>query len=428
MPNRIIRAEILGSDRVDALSAEAEVFYRRLMSLADDYGRYDGDWRILRSELYPLRAERIAKSEIEAWLEECARVLDGEEEALVTVYHVRRKRYVQINNFGQRIRGESKYPAPALGEKRERENPLPSADNGAQSRTSAARASDTNTNTPLSPHTPPNTNTNTHSNTNTPERANCGEPPEGHTRSREGSDGVQAKVLNALRTAGFTCQAEFRMPNLEFENGATAGLRADVAVLVSDKPAFLIECKDYAHPENGALRWELTAQCRKYAESGIPFCLCNGLEEIERTVQRVRETLGVSSAPPEYGFDYREHFERLVAAYPAAGRERLKQASALFTGALIAEAERRQVTQEQVFAEMVEGVARWQTSERWQAGKVHLLRTFLAEELWREQPAVAPVARTNGPPARAAPASRREQATAEFRRRLMRDLEEAQNG
>jgi hypothetical protein len=66
VPNRIIRAEILSSDRVDALSAEAAVFYRRLMSVVDDYGRFEGDWRVLRAELYPLRTERITQLEIES--------------------------------------------------------------------------------------------------------------------------------------------------------------------------------------------------------------------------------------------------------------------------------------------------------------------------------------------------------------------------
>ena len=40
MPNRILRDTILRSERVARLSPTAELFYRRLMSVADDYGRY----------------------------------------------------------------------------------------------------------------------------------------------------------------------------------------------------------------------------------------------------------------------------------------------------------------------------------------------------------------------------------------------------
>lgn len=117
MPNRILRPGILSSERVDALSYEAEVFYRRLMSKVDDYGRFDAHWRVLRSELYPMRTERISQEQIETWLEECTRTLPGEEEPLVRVYSVGRKQFLELTNFRQRIRvkAESKYPEPATG-------------------------------------------------------------------------------------------------------------------------------------------------------------------------------------------------------------------------------------------------------------------------------------------------------------------------
>jgi hypothetical protein len=40
MPVRILREGILTSERVDTLSPAAEVFYRRLMSVVDDFGRF----------------------------------------------------------------------------------------------------------------------------------------------------------------------------------------------------------------------------------------------------------------------------------------------------------------------------------------------------------------------------------------------------
>ncbi len=48
MPNRILREGILTSERVNLLSWEAEVFYRRLMSVVDDYGRFHAHPALLR--------------------------------------------------------------------------------------------------------------------------------------------------------------------------------------------------------------------------------------------------------------------------------------------------------------------------------------------------------------------------------------------
>ena len=51
MPDRIVRQGILTSDRVNQLDWGAECFYRRLMSIVDDYGRYDARPAVLRAQL-----------------------------------------------------------------------------------------------------------------------------------------------------------------------------------------------------------------------------------------------------------------------------------------------------------------------------------------------------------------------------------------
>lgn len=126
MPTRILRDGILESERVDALSVEAELFYRRLMSRADDYGRYTADPVLLRSNLYPRRVDRISLAEVESWLAECS----AGEDPLVIVYQVFGKRYLEIVNFGQRLRTESKFPPKP-------ENP-PDSSNVREMRQSAA--------------------------------------------------------------------------------------------------------------------------------------------------------------------------------------------------------------------------------------------------------------------------------------------------
>lgn len=98
MPNRVIREGILDSDRVDKLSWPAEVFYRRLMSIVDDFGRCDGRIQIIRSKLYPLRMDKVSMADVEKWMDECS--IAG----LISRYEVQNKPYLEILDFGQSLR------------------------------------------------------------------------------------------------------------------------------------------------------------------------------------------------------------------------------------------------------------------------------------------------------------------------------------
>ncbi len=106
MPDRIIREYLLFSSRVDTLSFEAEVFYRRLMSKADDYGRYDGRLAMLRSQLFALRIDQVKEPDVARWLKECV------DAGVILYYEVDGEPYVEIQDFNQRLRTESKYPHP----------------------------------------------------------------------------------------------------------------------------------------------------------------------------------------------------------------------------------------------------------------------------------------------------------------------------
>jgi hypothetical protein len=88
------------------------LFYRRLHSVVDDYGRAEADPKLLRSDCYPLRTDQITEEQVASWLADCTRILEGEDEPLVIVYTVGRKRYLQITNFKQPTRTPSKFPAP----------------------------------------------------------------------------------------------------------------------------------------------------------------------------------------------------------------------------------------------------------------------------------------------------------------------------
>jgi hypothetical protein len=109
VPNRILRDGILRSEKVAKLTPTAELFYRRLMSVADDYGRYYANEALLLSDCYPIRpawadAEMIALS-----LAECVQI------GLILTYEVSGTKFLEIANFEQRIRPnqKSKFPPPA---------------------------------------------------------------------------------------------------------------------------------------------------------------------------------------------------------------------------------------------------------------------------------------------------------------------------
>lgn len=108
MPNRILREGILTSERVNRLNWAEETFYRRLMSVVDDFGRYYAAPKLLRAACYPLHIDKVSDSDIGKWLSAC------ETAALVRVYPAQDgKRYVEVLGFRQQVRAkESRFPQP----------------------------------------------------------------------------------------------------------------------------------------------------------------------------------------------------------------------------------------------------------------------------------------------------------------------------
>lgn len=108
MPNRIVREGIITSEPVNSLNWAEEVFYRRLLSVADDFGRFHGNPSLLRAACYPLQLNKVSDQDIVKWLQAT------EKAGLVRVYEVEGKRFVEILKFGQQIRAkDSKFPNPA---------------------------------------------------------------------------------------------------------------------------------------------------------------------------------------------------------------------------------------------------------------------------------------------------------------------------
>lgn len=106
MPNRIIRAGIISSDRVNCLDHAAEVFYRRLLNMIDDHGLYDARPSILRATLYPLRIDRVREADISRWLTDCQTA------GLILLYEAESKPYLKVLNTQWESRSKPKYPQP----------------------------------------------------------------------------------------------------------------------------------------------------------------------------------------------------------------------------------------------------------------------------------------------------------------------------
>jgi hypothetical protein len=90
------------------LSWAAEVLYRRLHSVVDDFGRFSAHPMLLRAACYPLQLDKVSDSDIGKWIRET------EEAALVRVYPASDgMRYLELADFRQQKRAmKSKYPEP----------------------------------------------------------------------------------------------------------------------------------------------------------------------------------------------------------------------------------------------------------------------------------------------------------------------------
>ena len=112
MPNRIIREGILRSPRINELEPLTELFYRRLMSVVDDYGRTDAHPTLLRSACYPLIIDKVSEKDVKKHLTEC------EKKELLSLYEADGKPYLELTNFKQQQRAkQSKFPEPPSNKK-----------------------------------------------------------------------------------------------------------------------------------------------------------------------------------------------------------------------------------------------------------------------------------------------------------------------
>lgn len=95
------------SPRIAKLTWPAEVFYRRLHSVVDDFGRYYGDPMLLRAGCYPRQLDKVSDSDIGKWIRETV------EAGLVRGFEHEEQRYLEVLDFRQKVRAnKSKFPQP----------------------------------------------------------------------------------------------------------------------------------------------------------------------------------------------------------------------------------------------------------------------------------------------------------------------------
>ncbi len=105
MANRVIREGINDSEKVNKLGFDAEVFYRRLFAISDDFGFFEADPILLRSDLYKRLVDEITLTDVSQWMNKCQEV------GLIDLYQWNGKHYGQILHFGQILRiMRSKFP------------------------------------------------------------------------------------------------------------------------------------------------------------------------------------------------------------------------------------------------------------------------------------------------------------------------------
>lgn len=106
MPNRYVREAAIKSKSVNSLSWQGEVFWRRLINLVDDFGRYYADPELLRADVFPRQLDRVRDSDIPRLLAEC------EKAGLLFCFEADSKPFLVMNQWEKGRALHSSYPEP----------------------------------------------------------------------------------------------------------------------------------------------------------------------------------------------------------------------------------------------------------------------------------------------------------------------------
>ena len=103
MPARVIREEILSSDSLSQVSLEADLLFRSLILVADDFGRLDGRVAMVRLKCFPLRSS-VTEKKVTQWLAELTSIPGAPP---IRCYAVEGRPYIQLTGW-EKHRGKSR--------------------------------------------------------------------------------------------------------------------------------------------------------------------------------------------------------------------------------------------------------------------------------------------------------------------------------
>ena len=136
MPNRMLRESCRTSPTLDVLSDGAERLFWRLLTCADDYGRFEGEPLLVKAACFPRRVDTLPTATVAGWLDELIAA------DLIRAYVVEGKAYAHFVTWAkhQRVReSKPKYPEPPAPQPVAEDTPVPSPPDPDSRRMAATR-------------------------------------------------------------------------------------------------------------------------------------------------------------------------------------------------------------------------------------------------------------------------------------------------
>jgi len=107
MPNRYVRESAIESERVNQLSWQGEVFFRRLINRVDDFGRLGANPQLLRASIFPLQIDKVSVEDVTQLIKEC-----HDCHLLATYQGGDGKAYLVLAQWEKGRAKASRYPSP----------------------------------------------------------------------------------------------------------------------------------------------------------------------------------------------------------------------------------------------------------------------------------------------------------------------------
>lgn len=111
MPQRFLRPGIRSSKRFNRVTWFEQIFYVRLITLVDDYGRYEADPELLQSEAFPFGTPDGKQVQLSAIVSGLAS-LAGKDLLLRYKEISTGKEYFELTRWTERKRSDSRWPDP----------------------------------------------------------------------------------------------------------------------------------------------------------------------------------------------------------------------------------------------------------------------------------------------------------------------------